>query len=80
MAKQRVTEQMAKNLVDEFCKTGDLDVFLVCFGDYAYRFGRYGPYPRQLFQDAIRVELKKNLSHALFDKIICRIAEKEFEK
>jgi len=80
MAKyQRKTEITAKQIVEELVKTGNLESFIHTVGWYAYAYGKYGPYPRQLFQEAVVTELKKNLSHELFDKIISNIVVKEFD-
>jgi len=81
MAKyQRKTEITAKQIVEDLVKTGNLESFIHEVGWYAHVYGQYGRYPRQLFQEAVVTELKKNLSHELLDKIISNIVEKEFEK
>jgi len=81
MAKyQRKTEIVAKQLVEELIERGDLGLFIHSVGWYAHVYGQYARYPRQLFQEAVVTELKKNLSHELLDKIISNIVEKEFEK
>lgn len=80
MSGPRKTELRAKYLVEELVRTGNLESFIHSVGWSAYEFGRFNPYPRELFQSALVAELKKNLSHELFDKIVCKIAEEAFKE
>ena len=80
MAKEKSTERRAKDIVEEFIKTGDLTGFLYSAFDASHRLGKYSHRNRELFETALIKELRMNLSRELFDLVVSKIAQEEFEK
>ena len=76
----RLTELMAKELVEKLVQSGDLTAFLRSCLHYIHVYSRYSQYPAFLFCQSVADEFEKNISRVFLNKIASRIAIREFEK